>query len=252
MSAPSTKAIDLDHVRFRVPDLGAQSAFLSDFGFAVEHEGDRLIGVVGDGTPAYRAEAGDARFLGFGLRVPGEGDLDRLEASGAKRADDRGTRCAALRDPDGWEIRAVVRESASQDAGIARNEGGRFDRGTGRYAPPRGPAHIMRLGHIVLQVGDFQASSAFYQDTFGLLASDEVETPDGSTLIGAFLRCDRGPSPADHHSVFLMQSPDGKARFEHAAFEVRDIDSLMAGHEHLLEAKRDHAWGPPHPMAGNR
>jgi hypothetical protein len=61
--------------------------------------------------------------------------------------------------------------------------------------------------------------------------------------LGAFLRCDRGETPTDHHTLFLLQSPAGTAKFNHAAFEVADFDDLMLGHTHLKRAKRTPAWG---------
>ena len=235
------KAWDVDHVRFAVPDLDAQAAFLADFGLAPERDGEILLGVAGDGTAPYRAEAGAARFLGLGLRVREASMLAALDS--AERGEDRGAPAATLIDPNGWAVTAVLRDAPPPTLGAPRNEAGRMDRGLGRYAPPRGPSAVLRLGHVVLQVADFAASRAFYEDRFGLLASDEVTGPDEVSVVGAFLRCDRGTQPADHHTVFVMQSPDGKPRFEHAAFEVRDIDSLMAGHDHLAAAGHAHAWG---------
>ena len=241
-STPSeAKAWDVDHVSFAVPDLDAQAAFLADFGLAPEREGDTLLGVAEDGTAPYRARAGAAAFLGFGLRVRGPDQLGALD--GAARAEDRGAPARRLTDPNGWTVTAVARDVAVPAPGAPRNEAGRMTRGLGRYAPPQGPSSVLRLGHVVLRVADFAASRAFYEDRFGLLASDEVTGPDGASVVGAFMRCDRRDEPTDHHSVFLMQSPDGQPAFEHAAFEVRDIDSLMAGHDHLARAGHRHAWG---------
>lgn len=74
------------------------------------------------------------------------------------------------------------------------------------------------------------------------VTSDEIQFPNGSAL-GAFLRCDRGPEPTDHHSVFLVQMPGGAPGFHHAAYEVRDLDDLMAGHNHLQRKQHRSAWG---------
>ena len=59
--------------------------------------------------------------------------------------------------------------------------------------------------------------SQWYKDRFGFITSDEIQlAPDFS--LGAFMRCDRGEEPTDHHTLFLMQSPKGPG-FNHAAFE---------------------------------
>ena len=243
-SVPSAaKAWDVDHVRFRVPNLDAQEAFLRDFGLTTERDGDALLGLASDGTAPYRAEGGAAAFLGFGLRVRDEGALRALAERGGEACTDREAAAVTLRDPNGWAITAVLRDAEMPAPGAPRNEAGIAARGLGRHAPPQGPSEVLRLGHVVLRVADFAASRRFYETHFGLLASDEVTGMDAETVAGAFFRCDRGAQPTDHHSVFLMQSPDGQAQFEHAAFEVRDIDSLMAGHDHLNRAGYQHAWG---------
>lgn len=49
-------------------------------------------------------------------------------------------------------------------------------------------------------------------------------------------------TPTDHHTLFLAQLPSGPG-FNHAAFEVRDIEDVLSGHN-LLKAKDSlPAWG---------
>ena len=69
--------------------------------------------------------------------------------------------------------------------------------------------------------------------------------------IGAFMRCDRGDTPTDHHTLFLAQLPPGPG-FNHAAFEVEGLDDLMAGHEHLKRAGRTAAWGVGRHVLGSQ
>ncbi len=38
------------------------------------------------------------------------------------------------------------------------------------------------------------------------------------------MRCDRGDTPTDHHTLFLLQGPD-RQDFNHAAFEVVAIST---------------------------
>ncbi len=114
----------------------------------------------------------------------------------------------------------------------------------------QGPAHVARLGHAVLNVSDFRASEAWYKARFGLITSDEIAAAPGFS-IGAFMRCDRGDQPTDHHTLFLLQNPKGPG-FNHAAFEVRDLDDLMAGHDHLKAAQRTPAWGVGRHILGSQ
>ena len=113
-----------------------------------------------------------------------------------------------------------------------------------------GPAHVRRIGHAVLRVRDFRTSEKWYKDRFGFLTSDEIEAAKDVPL-GAFMRCDRGDKPADHHTLFLAQLP-GPLGILHAAFEVANLDDLMLGHQHLKAAKRDQAWGVGRHIMGSQ
>ncbi|MGJ8598223.1 MAG: hypothetical protein ACSHW3_20370, partial [Sulfitobacter sp.] len=93
-------------------------------------------------------------------------------------------------------------------------------------------------------------SERWYKDRFGFITSDEVEaSPDVS--VGAFMRCDRGDQPTDHHTLFLAQVPQ-KLGFMHAAFEVADLDDLMLGHAYLKKKNRESAWGVGRHILGSQ
>ena len=112
------------------------------------------------------------------------------------------------------------------------------------------PATVVRLGHCVLGVSDFRASEAWYKARFGFITSDEIAVAPNFS-IGAFMRCDRGDTPTDHHTLFLLQGPGG-ASFNHAAFEVVDLDDLMHGHDHLKAKGRDPDWGVGRHILGSQ
>jgi len=69
--------------------------------------------------------------------------------------------------------------------------------------------------------------------------------------LGAFLRCDRGEQPTDHHTLFLLQAPKGPG-FNHAAYEVADFDDLMRGHQRLKGAGRQAEWGVGRHILGSQ
>lgn len=99
-------------------------------------------------------------------------------------------------------------------------------------------------------MSDFRTVEAWYKQRFGLITSDEIEMAPG-VAIGAFLRCDRGDQPTDHHTLFLLQSPRGPG-FNHAAFEVANLDDLMRGHTHLKNAGRTAVWGVGRHILGSQ
>lgn len=242
---------DIAHVRFSAPDLDTMRAFLVEFGLAPITSDDGVLYSRGAGpAPFVHATAeGAPGFSALGLRAESVADLERLATSESVRVEDfaapGGGRVVRLVDPDGHRIEVVAGQTlspplASGDEAPRNSAHGKARvRATLRIAP--GPATVVRLGHAVLEVKDFRASEAWYKARFGFITSDEIEAGPGMA-IGAFLRCDRGEQPTDHHTLFLLQAPSAP-RFNHAAFEVADMDDLMRGHAHLKRAKRKPAWG---------
>ncbi len=254
------KIEDVSHVRFSAPDLAEMRQFLTDFGL-IPFEGPdgRLYGR-GSGTAPFVhvTEEGEAGFSGLGLRAASVADLRTLaEAEGAEVRPFEapgGGQVVILTDPDGRTVEVVAGQAPVDPLDLPRrapwnNAAGR-DRLRQTKRTGQGPAHVVRLGHIVLNVSDFRASERWYKDRFGLITSDEIAlTPEFS--IGAFFRCDRGDTPTDHHSLFMIQSPKGSG-FNHAAFEVADVDDLMAGHDRLKAAGRTAEWGVGRHILGSQ
>jgi catechol 2,3-dioxygenase-like lactoylglutathione lyase family enzyme len=253
------KAEDIAFVRFRAPDLAEMRAFLEDFGLSCFEEGGRLYGRGTHGAPfVHVTELGKPSFAGLGFRMSSRGDLFALAAHDrvtVEAAEAPGGGCRIeLRDPDGIVVEVVAEqawtdaEAPSPDAFVNTAHERRRLREPIRFAP--GPSRIYRLGHAVLNVSDFARSDAWYKERFGLITSDQIEIEPGKPF-GAFLRCDRGETPTDHHTLFLMQSPGGPG-FNHAAFEVSGLDDLMSGHTHLKARNRRHAWGVGRHVLGSQ
>ena len=121
------------------------------------------------------------------------------------------------------------------------NTGSRVQRRGQLQRVEAGPACVKRLGHAVLRVSDFQRSREWYESRFGFVASDEVYLGDKSNIITAFMRCDRGERYSDHHTLLCVGV--GGVGFDHAAFEVEDIDAVMLGHDHLAKEGYEHHAG---------
>ncbi|MDB5446063.1 MAG: glyoxalase [Phenylobacterium sp.] len=256
--------IKIEHiafVRFRVPDLGEMRAFLEDFGLVIAEATDRRLVSRGFGASPvlHIAEAGEPAFAGVGFRAASLEDLHTLaRAEGVTvRPFDApgGGEQIVLTDPDGHQVEVV----AGQDSvpPLAAPEVEPWNSAAAKHRlrqtkrVPVRPSQVMRLGHCVLNVSNFRASEAWYKQRFGFITSDEIAvSPELS--IGAFLRCDRGDAPTDHHTLFLAQAPDGVPGFNHAAFEVLDFDDLMAGHERLSAAGRRSVWGVGRHILGSQ
>ncbi len=256
---PIIRIEDVAHVRFAAPDLAAMRSFLDDFGMDCFEQDGRLYGRGQDGRPfVHVTELGDARFVAVGFRAESVDDLERLAAGEGVAVCDSdepgGGRIVRLIDPDGHGVEVVAgqinRPAAPPPSESPRNSASARPRFRTSVRLDPAPAHVRRIGHAVLKVSDFRASEAWYKQRFGFLTSDEVEAaPD--VPLGAFMRCNRGDKPADHHSLFLAQLP-GKPCLLHAAFEVAGFDDLMLGHDYLKARKRQAAWGVGRHIMGSQ
>jgi catechol 2,3-dioxygenase-like lactoylglutathione lyase family enzyme len=251
---------DIAHVRFTAPDLGEMRRFLEDFGLQTQAWRDGALYAHGAGPAPFvhATSPGEPGFAALGLRAECAADLEalaRAEGASIEPLDaPGGGQVVRLRDPDGRLVEVVAgqtpRAPQPLKAAAAHNDAHTRPRQRAALRLEPGPSRVVRLGHAVLEVSDFRALEAWYKDRFGLITSDEIEMAPGVAL-GAFLRCDRGETVTDHHTLFLLQSPRGPG-FNHAAFEVADLDDLMCGHAHLAGAGRTHAWGVGRHVLGSQ
>ena len=251
---------DISHVRFKAPDLPVMQAFLEEFGLspAPSHDGRLYMRGCGGAPFLHVTEQGDPGFAGVAFRAASLEDLSTLAASEGVAVEPLaapgGGFVVHLSDPDGHPVEVVAGQAFEAPAAFPPREAWNSLEQRSRLRTVKrtgqGPAHVARLGHAVLNVSDFRASEAWYKARFGLITSDEIAAAPGFS-IGAFMRCDRGDQPTDHHTLFLLQNPKGPG-FNHAAFEVRDLDDLMAGHDHLKAAQRTPAWGVGRHILGSQ
>lgn len=253
------RVVDVAHVRFAAPDLDLMSRFISDFGMEPFRDAEALYGRgLGPGAYLHMTEPGEPGFRALGLTAPSLeelrefADLHECEVLASSRPG--GGWLVEQTDPDGYLIEVVAgqapveRRNPNREVGwndaIARSRIRAVKRVGDR------PSQVVRLGHCVLGVSDFRRSERWYKERFGFITSDEIVLPDGKA-IGAFLRCDRGDEPTDHHSLFLIQGIRG-VEFNHAAFEIVDADDLFAGHEWLSSAGWKPHWGIGRHLLGSQ
>jgi len=247
----------LSHVTFRAPDCQQMQSFLEDFGMRRVGDGpDLFMTGFGDAAYLHRTETGSPRFLALGIEVGSVEELRRLGAHTGQEPgpveNPGGGWMIALTDPDGFRVEVVAgREKASSETsnGDGWNSVARRERLSRLKRLEPGASHVVRLGHCVLGVRNFRVSECWYKEMFGFLTSDEIEVQPGDAM-GAFLRCDLGDEPTDHHTLFLAQTD--APGFRHAAFEVIDFDDLMTGRSHLDRRGHSAAWGIGRHVLGSQ
>lgn len=260
-SHPVTNAQDLAFVMVERPDLDLAERFLVDFGFTcIERTSDRLVMRAAQHPgPAYIATKGaKARFVGHGLYVDSQDDLRALGALPGSSAVlpldlPGGGSHVKMTDPGGFAVWAVAGQESLMEgaarAPFAANTAISLPRINAGICPVAGPATILRPGHCVLGVTEFLASARWYMDRFGLIPSDIQTLSDGTPTL-AFMRCDRGDDPADHHTIVVAQNVTNS--YSHSAYEVIDLDDVATGQEHLLAQKWKHAWGIGRHVLGSQ
>ena len=252
--APTVKARRLAHLLWERPDLDRAEAFLVAFGLAVAHRSADALYLRGTAAAAHCyvvRRAPRARFVGFALEVGSRADLETLsrEVAGAGPVEPDDGPCGGERvrmtDPSGFTVDAVHGqrrhpEAPHRSAISAWNTADATPRVDATQRVPIAPPDVIKLGHVVLELADFQATCAWYTRHFGFIPSDVQVLPDGSPVV-TFMRLDLGETPADHHTLALAQGL--LAGYSHSAFELVDADAVGMGHRVLRERGHRHSWG---------
>lgn len=258
---PAVKVHDLALLEFAGPQPERARAFFTRFGLRCNSAADgALLFSAEAGAPVaviYRP-APSAAFIGptFAVKSP-----DALELL-AQRT---GVRMpwpqdlpghppgVLLQDPNNLQVRVAWFEHWRQvpecDAAPPVNRGSDRPRLNTPRRPARAASRVLRLGHMVLGTPRWESTARFYIDTLGLIPSDVQALPDGRPAV-AFMRCDRGAEPADHHTFVVARMP--LMGFEHAAFEVPDLDEIGMGGEVLRDGGFRRAWGVGRHILGSQ
>lgn len=259
--APTAKAVAIAYLLFERPDLDECERFLVDFGLHTVHkDGQSLYLRTTDTTPwCYRVTKADKpRFVGIGFSVGSSEELLALSAvPGASPATPvdgpGGGQRVSLIDPNGFRIDVVHGRSSvarvPHRLPLPANHDRTLPRVNAAQRPPIEPPELLKLGHVALEVADYQAASAWYTEHLGLIPSDVQVLPDGSPAV-SFMRLDRGDTPVDHHTLALAQT--FRAAYSHSAFEVVDVDAVGVGNRVLRERGWHHAWGMGRHVLGSQ
>lgn len=260
-SHPKVKATSLAHLIFERPDLELAERFLTDFGLVGARKSAETLYLRGAGPAAYcyRVHRGRRpRFVGFGLCVASESDLHKLaELPGASKIEacphPGGGQFIRLHDPSGFVVEALWGRSDAEKLDyrppLSLNQGVQPTRVNETQRPPVRPPDIYKLGHIVLEVPDYQKTCEWYTYHFGFIPSDVQVLPDGSPVV-TFMRLDLGEQPADHHTMAIAQG--FTPGYSHSAYEVVDADAVGMGQKILRERGWKHAWGIGRHILGSQ
>jgi catechol 2,3-dioxygenase-like lactoylglutathione lyase family enzyme len=226
----------LRYVGLAVPDFAAERSFAGGIWGLPE--------VAQDADAAYFAAEGSREPFVFRLRKAAEKRLDILSFAVADDAavDSRAERLQAA------GVRLISKPHRLDEPG--GGYGFRFFDIDGRTVElsssvgertarqlARGESIPATLSHVVFHTPDLKKTVAFYETYLGLRVSDWL----GNFM--CFLRCN-----SLHHCLAFIPGP---VSFNHAAFEMRDLDEMMRGVGRLVKEGVVLGWGPGRHTAGN-
>jgi catechol 2,3-dioxygenase-like lactoylglutathione lyase family enzyme len=261
MTTPIISVLDIESVRYRAPDLDLMESFLADFGLKRAERTANTLYVRSCGADPFVhvTEQGEPGPIGFALKAGSREDLEKLArhcgAQVTPREAPGGGSVVTLTDPDGNRVEVVhgvqgVAPAVSRTP-FAANLGGNGTRPNARIRVTPHPSQVLRLGHVALLVLRFKEMHAFYSEVLGLRDSDTYYGGDPGNTIASFMHCGLGQKLVDHHTVALIGI--GRPGFDHSAFEVLDMDDLMAGNHYLLARNRwKHSWGVGRHFEGSQ
>jgi catechol 2,3-dioxygenase-like lactoylglutathione lyase family enzyme len=260
---PVIKVADIAWLEFEKPDLVRAEAFAHAFGFTTAARTPDELALRGTdaGAPCVLLRRGNrSRFVGTAFRAADDVDVLRLaDVTGAPTKplpESLGGISVDLLDPSGLRVRVVAgmneMPALAPQQVHAFNFGDQLNRVNATQRPPRTPAGVQRLGHVVLQTTKYTEALDFYLDNLGMIVSDFLFYPGqrarGSAM--SFIRCDRGSTAADHHTLALALGPAN--RYVHSAYQVCDLDALAAGGEYLTERGYFRSWGIGRHIQGSQ
>jgi catechol 2,3-dioxygenase-like lactoylglutathione lyase family enzyme len=260
---PVVKVHGLAWLEIRKPDLVRAAEFARAFGFEPSLRTDDELHLRGTdaGAPCLVVRRGSrSEFVAPAFEVDGHADLTRIAASAGTTVtalpETLGGHVVDLVDPSGQRVRVVAGANRlpalPAQAPLTVNAGHEHPRVDATQRPPRAPARVQRLGHVVLQTTRYRAALDWYLETLGLIVSDFLHYPGQRERgpVMSFIRCDRGAVPTDHHTLAMLLGPSN--RYVHSAYEVADLDALAAGGEHLREMGYRRSWGIGRHIQGSQ
>jgi catechol 2,3-dioxygenase-like lactoylglutathione lyase family enzyme len=260
---PIIKVHDLAWLEFEKRDLTRAAIFAQDFGFSVALQTTDVLLLRGAhaGAPCVIIRKADrSRFVGATFAAQDTADVLKLAAATGRKTqplpETLGGISVELVDPSGLPVRVAsgMHQLAALPTQVPHplNFGGQLNRTNATQRPPHQAATVERLGHVVLETTKFQEALNWYLEHLGLIVSDFLyyagQRDRGPVM--SFIRCDRGQTAADHHSLAMALGP--RNRYVHSAYQVCDLDAIAAGGEYLKERGYQRSWGIGRHIQGSQ
>jgi hypothetical protein len=260
---PIIKVHDIAWLEFEKPDLARAEVFSQAFGFstALRTTDELCLRGTDSGSPCVLIRRGPrSTFVGTAYTARDHSDVLRLAEATSTRIralpDSLGGVAVDLVDPSGVTVRVVA--DTHQLEGLPTQTPHQFNFGhelrriNDVQRPPRVPTRVQRLGHVVMQTTKYIETLTWYLDHLGMIVSDFLYYPGRRDRgpVMSFIRCDRGQTPADHHTLAMALGPSN--RYIHSAYQVSDFDAMAAGSRYLAGLGYHRSWGIGRHIQGSQ
>ncbi|HVU01840.1 MAG TPA: VOC family protein [Polyangiaceae bacterium] len=261
---PLVRASGLHHLVLETPDIDVAARFWGDFGLSPSAKTSEALYLRSASSAHHvlklvRGSRGRLATLAF--RVESDLDLRKLaslpEGSPVHRIDEPGGGArVSLAAPGGLAIDAVhgiaeLPPLETRDP-LPSNVTGGVTRSGRPVRVSAAPSEVLRLGHAAIETTRPAALLLWLMRTLGMIVSDyqHLDTERSPTPIVSFMRCDRGATLTDHHTLAVAIGP--RPGLAHVAFEVRDVDEIGRGAAFLRARGYRHAWGIGRHILGSQ
>ena len=236
-----------DELVFGVDDVAACAQYLTDYGLTPDVQG-RFAALDGTGVRiAHRDDRALPPALGTAsmLRKTTYGCLDQsaLDQITAELRKDREVRQLAdgsieSVDDMGFVLgfQVTKRRALNLPAETVNAPGAAPQRGVNEVgAHQDAPALPRSLSHVVYFVPDVVKAEAFYAQRLGFVCTDRF------VGVGPFLR---PAGTADHHTLFMIQTPPQMKGCEHFTFHLGGPTEVMLAGSRFVAKGYESFWGP--------
>ena len=216
--------IALRSVDLLTPDLGRSEQFYTSvwgLDLVTRHDGVTYLRAGGSDHHVLALRQGDRPALrAVTFRLDSDVEFETIAAASQQHGATLLSGPAKNPAPDGGTVMAI------------RAPGGsvlRFVHGDVQHAPLPSANRPTRLAHVNLNATDADGLAAFFERALGFRLTDR-------TRIMAFVRCN-----SDHHAIVIADAQVNG--LNHIAFLMPDLEAVMRGSGHMVDAGYPIAWG---------
>lgn len=213
------RSVDLD-----TPDLARSEHFYTSvWGLDVvaRHDGVTYLRAAGtDHHVVALRQANGLALRAITFRLDTKAEFKELAAASQQQGASLLSGPAKNPGPDGGTIMSI----RAPGGGVLR-----FVHDDVRHAPLAASNRPVRLAHVNVNSTDVDGLAAFYQRALGFRLTDRSKAM-------AFVRCN-----ADHHAIVIADAPVNG--LNHVAFLMPNLEAVMRGSGHMIDAGFPIAWG---------